>query len=197
MIGMFFPSRKKAISPVIGTILMINIMIVMFLIILAGFVPSISLTQSRANIWFNSQKQSGLERIDIEMIYFNQTAPKTIDVYVRNVGEIDVEIDNIVSIPKSMIVGIQKEGEILSIPEETLQEIKQSDQSKFKLYEGEVPPIPLEEYTPMDVDEHATQETEHQEMAVQENLPEVKAGELPSLDALAPPDFDEQLAASE
>ncbi len=26
------------------------------------------------------------------MVYFNETAPKTIDVYVRNVGEIDVEI---------------------------------------------------------------------------------------------------------
>jgi len=109
----------------------------------------------------------------------------------------DVESDNIVSIPKSMIVGISKEGETLSIPEETLQEIKQSDQSKFKLYEGEVPPIPLEEYTPMDVEEKAAQETEYHEMPVQQSVPKIKAQELPSLDALAPPDFDEQFTASE
>lgn len=109
----------------------------------------------------------------------------------------DVESDNIVSIPKSMMVGIPKEGESLSIPEETLQEVRQSDKSQFKLYEGEVPPIPLEEYTPMDVEEQATQETEYHEMAVQEKVPKTKTQELPSLDALAPPDFDKQLAASE
>ncbi len=109
----------------------------------------------------------------------------------------ELETNNIVSIPKSMIVGIPKEGETLSIPEETLQEIKQADQSQFRLYEDEVPPIPLNDYTPMDVEEQTPQEAEYHEIPVQEPAPEAKNDELPSLDALPPPDFDSQLVSSE
>jgi len=83
---------KKGVSTIIATILMANIVIVMFVIILAGFMPSIGLATSKADVWYSSQKESDRERIAIEMIYFNETAPKTIDVYVRNVGEIDVKI---------------------------------------------------------------------------------------------------------
>lgn len=109
----------------------------------------------------------------------------------------ELETNNIISIPKSMTVGIPKDSETLSIPEETLQEIKQADQSQFKLYEDEVPPIPLNDYTPMDVEEQAPQEAEYHEIAVQEPDLEAKTDELPSLDALPPPDFDSQLVSSE
>ena len=109
----------------------------------------------------------------------------------------ELETNNIVSIPKSMTVGIPKDSETLSIHEETLQEIKQADQSQFKLYEDEVPPIPLNDYTPMDVEEQAPQEAEYHEIAVQEPALEAKPDELPSLDTLPPPDFDSQLVSSE
>jgi hypothetical protein len=55
--------------------------------------PSIGLTQSQASLWYGNQEDASRERIAIEMMYFNQTGTnKTIDVYVRSVGEIDVKI---------------------------------------------------------------------------------------------------------
>jgi FlaG/FlaF family flagellin (archaellin) len=89
-------SNNKALSPVISTLIMINIIIAMFVLIFAWYVPSVSLTQSQANLWYGNQEDASRERIAIEMIYFNKTATgNTTDVYVRNVGEIDVKIAEI------------------------------------------------------------------------------------------------------
>ncbi|TFG19937.1 MAG: hypothetical protein EU529_15655 [Promethearchaeota archaeon] len=115
----------------------------------------------------------------------------------------ELETNNIVSIPKSMLVKVEDEGETISIPEATLDEIDQDTKTEFKLYKDEVPPIPLENYTPMDVDEQAAQEAPYQEVAteevatepVKEELPPLD--QLPSLDDLAPPDFESEFAATE
>jgi len=108
-----------------------------------------------------------------------------------------LETNNIVSIPKSMMIGLPKESEVISIPQATLHEIKQEAKSKFKLYKDEVPPVPLVDYAPMDVEEQAPQEAaqEHAAETVKEELPPLD--QLPSLDALAPPDFESQFAAPE
>ncbi|TFG01039.1 MAG: hypothetical protein EU540_04495 [Promethearchaeota archaeon] len=115
----------------------------------------------------------------------------------------ELETNNIVSIPKSMLVKVEDEGETISIPEATLDEIEQDTKSEFKTYKDEVPPIPLDDYTPMDVDEQAAQEAPSQEVAteevaaepVKEELPPLD--QLPSLDALSPPDFESEFAATE
>jgi len=86
-------SDRKALSPVISTLLMISATITMFVILFAGFVPSITLTQSQANIWYSKQGDAARERIAIEMVVFK--TPQYIDVYVRNVQDIEVQITGI------------------------------------------------------------------------------------------------------
>jgi predicted regulator of Ras-like GTPase activity (Roadblock/LC7/MglB family) len=115
----------------------------------------------------------------------------------------DLETDNIVSIPKSMIVGMASGDETVSIQEEKLQAIKQKDKSEFKLYRGEVPPVPLDDYTPMDVEEKAAPTTEYEPVEVSKPVPEPPTQELPpldqlpSFDQLKPPDFESEFSAAE
>ena len=108
---------------------------------------------------------------------------------------------NIVSIPKS--VGLAYQKEMAELTEEQIQETTSkvleepisSVPSGFMVYEDEVPPIPLDDYTPMEIEEDASvqspeivQESSYpaQETDIQEPIsPE----ELPSLDDLVPPDF--------
>lgn len=86
-----FLKNKKAISPVISTLIIIATIFAMFAIIYPWAVSSLTLQQSIANVWYTSQQEALKERISIEMIVFNHTTNK-IDVYIRNVGEIDVKI---------------------------------------------------------------------------------------------------------
>ncbi|MBD3343061.1 MAG: hypothetical protein GF353_28445 [Candidatus Lokiarchaeota archaeon] len=115
----------------------------------------------------------------------------------------DLETDNIVSIPSTMTTGVA------STATETIKESESLEEAKeFKVYEDEVPPVPLEDYTPMDVDEEVEQELPVEEpkgipstkpatssagttkvtSAKKEELPPLN--ELPSLDKIPPPDFD-------
>jgi FlaG/FlaF family flagellin (archaellin) len=87
--------NKKGVSTIIATLLTINIVIVLFVIVLSVSLPSLGLMQSQAQGWYLSKEDSSRERLSLEMIYFNSTEPKTIVMYVRNIGEIDVEISHI------------------------------------------------------------------------------------------------------
>ena len=72
-------------------------------------------------------------------------------------------------------------------------------ESQFKVYDDEIPPVPLEDYTPMEIEEdESIQEPQIvQETPPQEQLPP-KEG-VPSLEDLPPPDFNVEFveAASE
>ncbi len=125
----------------------------------------------------------------------------------------DLESGNVVSIPESITVGLPKVGEEVRIVEQSFQEIEQEDKSGFKLYKDEVPPVPLDDYTPMDVDEEppAAQEyvedfdletttpsinhdhSVYQYEALEESPPE----ELPAFEELPTPDFGSESVASE
>lgn len=121
----------------------------------------------------------------------------------------DLESNNVVSIPDSMVVSIPKEGETFPIPRQVIQDVSSQDMKNietkpdFKIYKDEVPPIPLEDYTPMDVEEPIAQETEFLETPSQvktevsepEELPLLD--ELPSFDELAPPNFESEYDGSE
>lgn len=124
----------------------------------------------------------------------------------------DLESNNIVSIPDSMVVSIPKESKTIPIPRQVIQEeyhVSSQDMKNletkpdFKIYKDEVPPIPLEDYTPMDVEEPITPETEFLETPSQvktevsepEGLPSLD--ELPSFDELATPNFDTEYDGSE
>ncbi len=106
----------------------------------------------------------------------------------------------IVSIPKSVGLGIDKEikevaeFEASQIPESLIQET----QTEFKVYEDEVPPIPLDDYTPMEIDEEPVSEEPapiSEEPISTEELPPLD--ELPAFEELGPPDFESEISASE
>ncbi len=124
----------------------------------------------------------------------------------------DLESNNIVSIPDSMVVSIPKDGETFPIPSQVIQEeyqVSSHDMKNieakpdFKIYKDEVPPIPLEDYTPMDVEETDAQETEfieppsqvETEVSKLEELPPID--EMPSFNELAPPNFESEYDGSE
>jgi predicted regulator of Ras-like GTPase activity (Roadblock/LC7/MglB family) len=102
--------------------------------------------------------------------------------------ELETKVENnIVSIPKSLGIEYGKAIEHTVETEEKLHPVPtkyQAIDSQFKVYDDEIPPIPLEDYTPMEIEEdEAVQEPQ----IVQE---QVKSTELPSLEELPPPDFD-------
>ncbi len=110
----------------------------------------------------------------------------------------DLEADNennIVSIPKSMTGDLQEVGQSIGLPETSIPQEATSSVSKtpakFKIYDDEVPPVPLEDYTPMEIEEEPIE----QDTKVDEQLPPFE--ELPSFDDLTPPDFDSEFSASE
>ena len=132
----------------------------------------------------------------------------------------DLELDegaesNIVSIPKSISIGIPHISEVddTELPEfedlEASTEVGLPQASKaakpaaskslagFKVFDDEVPPIPLDDYTPMDVDDTGPQEAGSSAISaepgaspyVYETFDNTEAEELPPLEDL--PAFDE------
>jgi len=104
---------------------------------------------------------------------------------------------NIVSIPGETSSEIETEAvEIEEEPEQAPPSIK------FSVYEDEVPPVPLDDYEPMEVGEEPSVEEEMIEAPTTEAQPSISpetqepapSEELPSLDELTPPDFDSQVA---
>lgn len=83
--------------------------------------------------------------------------------------------NNIVSIPKSVGIGYKKE---LEISEKEVQ---------YEVYDDEIPPVPLDDYTPMEIEEDSTLE----EPKIVQEQPALK--ELPSLDDLKPPNFEAEI----
>ncbi|MFX1345469.1 MAG: hypothetical protein ACFFBC_03710 [Promethearchaeota archaeon] len=123
-------------------------------------------------------------------------------------GEIFEELEaetesNVVSIPKSIGLGIDHEikelGEIPQV-EKTSMAITES---QFKIYNDEVPPIPLDDYTPMEIEEGSVSEkkspvevtTTYRESPPVKEFP--SSDKLPSLEELGPPDFGIESSASE
>ena len=99
------------------------------------------------------------------------------------------DVGNIVSIPKGASVGIPASQDTISIPQE--------EKPKFKVYDDEIPPVPLEDYTPMEIEEDSTTQEAQPEPQPEpvEELPPLD--ELPSFDELTAPDFSEIPSSSE
>ena len=115
---------------------------------------------------------------------------------------------NIVSIPKSVVIGLEKEVKIVAdIESPTIKTTPVPKRpSQFKVYEDEVAPIPLDDYTPMEIEEEApsgdttrirevSTSPSTVESSTSEELPPLD--ELPSFEELVPPDFDTESSASE
>jgi len=92
---------------------------------------------------------------------------------------------------------------VVSIPKTNPTAIKGAEKSPFKVYDDEVPPIPLDDYTPMEIDD-AVEEAPPlaDEPTITTEKPSVvkdfpSPDSIPSFDELSPPDFDMGVSASE
>lgn len=90
----FLKINKKAVSPVISTLIIIGTVFALFAIIYPWFTSSLTFSQSSAGLWYLSQEEASKERIVIEMVTFevDSAGNKYVNIFVRNVGEIDVKI---------------------------------------------------------------------------------------------------------
>ena len=87
--------NKKGVSPVISTLLLVSTVFAMFAIIYPWAFSSLTLSQSRANLWYANQEEAAKERFTIEMVVFGGNSTTYVELYVRNVGEIDIDIEDI------------------------------------------------------------------------------------------------------
>ena len=107
---------------------------------------------------------------------------------------------NVVGIPQGTTVGIPQGGSVgipqggsVDIPQEATVDIPKEEKPQFKVYDDEIPPVPLDDYTPMEIEEESiTQQAQPEPV---EELPPLD--ELPSFDELATPDFSEIPSSSE
>ena len=110
--------------------------------------------------------------------------------------------NNIVSIPKSIGLEYEKQMEHTTKSREIPAQVTatpESVESQFKVYDDEIPPVPLDDYTPMEIEEdESIQEPQIvQEQPTQERI--LPQEGVPSLEDLPPPDFNVEFgeAASE
>jgi predicted regulator of Ras-like GTPase activity (Roadblock/LC7/MglB family) len=100
--------------------------------------------------------------------------------------------NNIVSIPKS--IGMEYEKAVESpIERDTIERqehVQMDSSSQFKVYDDEIPPIPLEDYTPMEIEEDASVD---EPIIYQEPI---STSPLPSFDELTPPNFEGEFEAA-
>jgi len=86
---------KKAVSPVIANVLMVMAVFALGTILFAWATSSFGAYQGGAGIWFINRGDALKERLVIECVDFTMTPPpfhNTINVYVRNVGTIDLKV---------------------------------------------------------------------------------------------------------
>ncbi|GAG79668.1 unnamed protein product, partial [marine sediment metagenome] len=116
--------------------------------------------------------------------------------------------NNIISIPKSIGLEYEKQMEHVTESREIpaqVTTISEGFEPQFKVYDDEIPPVPLDDYTPMEIEEDESiqepqivQEQPTKERILPQEELHTQEG-VPSLEDLPPPDFNEEFgeAASE
>ncbi|MHA1193964.1 MAG: hypothetical protein ACTSP9_17020 [Promethearchaeota archaeon] len=84
----------------------------------------------------------------------------------------------------------EKEGKAVEPHIERQEQTQIDSRSQFKVYDDEIPPIPLEDYTPMEIEEDASVD---EPTIVQETI---STDALPTLDELTPPNFEAEFEAA-
>ena len=99
------------------------------------------------------------------------------------------DANNIVSIPKSREMDYQIHVSPDQPSIRTTENVSETI-TQFKVYDDEIPPVPLDDYTPMEIEEDATVE---EPQIIQQPTPVFSPSELPALDELTPPDFESEM----
>jgi len=107
---------KKAVSPVIANVLMVMAVFALGTILFAWATSSFGMYQGGAGVWFINRGDAMKERLVIEYVDFTGTFHQYMDIYVRNVGKMDLNLAAIYvngtiastvspSLPKTVTVG--------------------------------------------------------------------------------------------
>lgn len=86
---------RKAVSPIISTLIMLSIVVAFGTSIMIWSNSSINTFSLSQSLFLQQGSESLKERPIIEFVYFNGTSPKIVNVYVRNVGENNINVDAI------------------------------------------------------------------------------------------------------
>ncbi len=83
---------KHAVSPVVGTVMMVTLTLTLGTLLIAWAGGSYGAFLGGTQLFFAQRGQALQERFVIENVFFNKTVPDQIYVFVRNVGPIDIKI---------------------------------------------------------------------------------------------------------
>ncbi len=100
---------------------------------------------------------------------------------------------NIVSIPQSVSMGLPKSTESVAIPSQA----KVKPEVQMEVYDDEVPPIPLDDYTPMEIEEEPDTHPTFKIQPPEAPKEGISTEKLPSFDELNIPDFETMATDSE
>lgn len=84
--------NKRGLSPVISSVLLAAAVVAIGLTVVVWSNSTFSARQSGASAFLTSRSESLKESFVIEDVWFYQGSPKYVNVTVRNVGSIDMEV---------------------------------------------------------------------------------------------------------
>jgi flagellin-like protein len=83
-----FRGSKRAISPVFSTVILVLIVVIGMSAVFSFFVGYVSDYQS-------GRGSAVMELLEIEDVFFNTTDHSSVDVWLYNYGEIEVELESV------------------------------------------------------------------------------------------------------
>jgi len=86
--------HRKAISTIVANLLMVAIVLTLATSLFIWANSSFGIYQGSAGLWFSSRSEAMRERFVVEEAWFTDAGAK-INIYVRNVGDIDITIADI------------------------------------------------------------------------------------------------------
>jgi len=86
--------HRKGISTIIANLVMVAIVITLATSLFIWANASFGIYQGSAGLWFSSRSEAMRERFVVEEVWFTDAGAK-INIYVRNVGDIDIAIADI------------------------------------------------------------------------------------------------------
>ena len=87
-----FSKNKRGLSPVISSVLLAAAVISIGMVVVVWSNSTFSARQSAAGAFLSSRSESLKESFVLEDVWFYESSPKYVDVTVRNVGSIDLEV---------------------------------------------------------------------------------------------------------
>ena len=107
--------NKRGISVAISSVIMVAAVIAVGLTVVAWTTSTFAREQQETSEFFSNRGEALQENFVIEDVWFNSTAPKRVDITVRNVGTVNMSVtainfngENKLGTPQNITVGQSK-----------------------------------------------------------------------------------------